>query len=107
MLGPVENTIYVNQQTAAVSADKGNAQNRLDLQNTIAAEAAAKEEKEVKEVRPTEENHAIDPDREHQKHEAQDEEDAKEKQHPSEDETTQDESSYKGKEPFHLLDIKV
>lgn len=99
-IGPVGNTIYVNQQMASVASDKNVQLNRFELQALAAQMIMQEQEKEVQEVRPTEENQAIDPDREHTKEQAEQEE-RRSKHHepepPHEDEP----------KPLHLLDIKV
>ncbi len=101
MLGPVESTIYVNQQTASVASAKGNQINRLDLQNIAAQAIVNEKEEEVLEVRPTEETHEIDPEREHEKNG----DDQKNKRNPKKKKEEQEEDENK----FHLykLDIKV
>ncbi|MBU0719919.1 hypothetical protein KJ877_01110 [bacterium] len=101
-IGPIGNAIYVNQQTATVSSVQGNQNNRFDLQN-IAAQAAANEKDEkVLEVRPTEENHEVDPDREHEKNEA-DQETARSKKR----EKKEEEEEQKSSSSLYKLDIKV
>jgi len=101
MLGPVENTIYVNQQTATVAADKGVQNSRFDLQALANANAIDGKEKEVEELRPAEENQEVDADREHQKNEANQELERSEKR----DEGEEDEKVvFKSN---HILDIKV
>jgi hypothetical protein len=100
-VGLVANTIYVNQQTATVSSIHNAHNNRIEFQNMAAQAAAQEKETEVIEVRPAEENHAVDAEREHQKNEA-DQESArnkKEKKEPQEEEEQL--------EPLHILDIKV
>jgi len=69
-IGPVGNAIFVNQQTAAASNIQNAHNNRVDFQNMVAQAAANEKDEKVLEVRPTEENHEVDPDREHQKNEA-------------------------------------
>lgn len=99
-VGPIGNTIYVNQQMASVASDKNALQNRFELQNLAASEAANSKQKEVEEVRPTEENHKVDEDREHTEQHAEEEntkEREKEKEDNDEEETP----------PLHQLDIKV
>ena len=68
-IGPVGNAIFVNQQTATVSSIQNAHNNRVDFQNMAAQAAANEKDEKVMEVRPTEENHEVDPDREHQKNE--------------------------------------
>ncbi|MGA9046829.1 hypothetical protein [Sulfuricurvum sp.] len=98
-LGPIGNTIYVNQQMASVASEKNAILNRFELQTLAAATAAQEAKKEIEEVRPTEENHAIDPDREHTKEQAEQEERRPEKEG--------EEAEKKPLKPFHLLDVKV
>ena len=102
-VGPIGNTIHVNQQMATVASDKNAQLNRLDLQNVAAAAAANDKNKEIMEVRPTEETHEVDPDREHTKKEA--EQETSENEEPSREEEEQ--QSLTGNSSRHILDIKV
>ena len=102
-VGPVGNTIYVNQQMATVASEKNAIQNRFELQNMAANAATNEKQKEVEEVRPTEENHMVDPDREHAKEEA--EQEMKREKKPEESEGEGEEKSEQA--PIHHLDIKV
>ncbi len=99
-IGPIGNTIYVNQQMASVASDKNVQLNRFELQALAAQVIMQEQEKEIQEVRPTEENQKVDPDREHTKEQAQQEEERSEhhtKESPPEEEP----------KPLHILDIKV
>lgn len=100
-VGPVGNAIYVNQQMASVASEKNAIQNRFELQNVAANAAANEKQKEVEEVRPTEENHMVDPDREHTKEEA--EQDLKRERKKPEEKPENEEEE----QPLHHLDIKV
>ncbi|MDP3267106.1 MAG: hypothetical protein Q8M39_09775 [Sulfuricurvum sp.] len=99
-IGPVGNAIYVNQQMASVASDKNVQLNRFELQALAAQVIMQDQEKEVLEVRPTEENQPVDPDREHTKEQAEQEERRSEHH---ENESSQEEAS----KPLHILDIKV
>lgn len=99
-IGAIGNTIYVNQQTATVSSVQGNHNNRLDLQNVAAQAATNEEEKKILEVRPAEENHEINPDREHEQNEA-DQENKRSKKKKQKEENEEEIFSE------HRLDIKV
>lgn len=100
-VGPIGNAIYVNQQMASVASEKNAVLNRFELQTLAAAAALQEKEKEIEEVRPTEENQAVDPDREHTKEQAeQDERRPEHEGNPSEEGAA-------AKKPLHLLDIKV
>ncbi len=99
-IGPVGNTIYVNQQMASVASDKNVQLNRFELQALAAQMIMQDQEKEILEVRPAEENQAVDADREHTKEQAQQEE--QRSQH-HEDESPKEEEV----KPLHILDIKV
>lgn len=101
-LGPIGNTIYVNQQTASVASVASSHNNRVEFQNMVAQAAAQEKEKEVLAVRPTEENHQVDPDREHEKNEA-DQETARNAKRETKEEESEEESEF----PVHKLDIKV
>ena len=104
-IGPVGNAIFVNQQTAAVSSLQNAHNSRVDFQNMVAQAAAQEKEEQVLEVRPAEENHEVDPDREHQKNEA-DQETKRKPKHEQED-TEQDIGFDKTDNARHILDIKV
>ena len=101
-IGPVGNAIYVNQQTASVSSVANSHNNRVDLQNMSAQAIVQEKDEKVLEVRPAEENHAVDPEREHEKNEADQQNERSEKR----EETDEEESTQK-EEPLHILDIKV
>ncbi len=98
-IGPVASAIYANQLTPAVASEKNALQNRFELQNMAAADATNNKTKEIQEIRPTEENHKVDEDREHTKHEAESENPKDRKQ--EDDEETEE------MPPLHHLDIKV
>lgn len=101
-IGPVGNVIFVNQQTAAASNIQNAHNNRVDFQNMAAQAAVNEKDEKVLEVRPTEENHEVDPDREHQKNEAdQETARAQHEEHEDEKEEPQDISS------AYKLDITV
>lgn len=108
-VGAIGNAILVNQMTPAVTPLQGNQNTRFDLQNLAAQAAVQEKEKEVEEVRPTEENHAVDPDREHNRQEADEEMSEQMKKSAKKDEDTDKEIDKKDTidEYHHLLDIKV
>jgi len=103
-IGPIGNAIYVNQQTASVASLKTEFNNRIDFQNMADQAIANEKEKEIEDVRPTEENHAVDPDREHQRQELDEElsQQGKKKKKKKEDEEPKEEKS-----SIYKLDIKV
>ena len=102
-IGPIGNAIFVNQQTAAASNVQNAHNNRVEFQNMVAQTLVNEKEKEVVEVRPTEENHEVDPDREHQRQEADEETKRSEHQEKDGDEEKKSEKEF----PIHKLDIKV
>ncbi len=107
-LGPIGNAIHVNQLTAAVASEKNSLQNRVELQNMAAANASNAKTKEIEEVRPTEEIHKVDPDREHHNQRAKEENpQEKESAEVSEEENDNSSASSNGKNPYHRLDITV
>ena len=104
-IGAVGNTIFVNQQTASVASVANSHNNRVDFQNMLAHEKIKDREEKVLEIRPAEQNHEIDPDREHEKNEA-DQETNRSEMYEDEDEETTLELS-KVDLNIHQLDIKV
>lgn len=100
-IGPIGGAIYVNQQMASVASEKTAVLNRFELQALAAATASQKVKQEIEEVRPPEENQGVDPDREHTKEQAEQEE--RRPQHKGED--AQKETP--PLKPLHILDIKV
>lgn len=102
-IGPIGNTIFVNQMTPAATSMPNADNNRIEFQNMVAQIATQEQNKEIEEVRPAEQNHAVDPDREHTKEEAEQEQ--KREQHQSSDE---EQNSDEDRMPtVHKLDIKV
>lgn len=99
-VGLVANAIYVNQQTPSVASVATAHNSRVDFQNMVAQTTAQEKEIEVLEVRPTEENYEVDPDREHEKKEA-DQENAGNKKQKKQEEKKE------AQPPLHILDIKV
>ncbi len=98
-IGPVGSVIFTNQMTPVASTTQNMHANRVDFQNMIAQASVQEREKEVLEVRPTEENQEVDPDREHTKNEA-DQENQRSEKRESEDVETEE-------IVVHKLDIKV
>jgi outer membrane biosynthesis protein TonB len=99
-IGPIGGAIYVNQQMASVASEKTALLNRFELQALAAATASQETRREIEEVRPPEENQAVDPDREHTKEQAEQEE---RRPNHKEEEVAHPEA----KTPLHFLDIKV
>ena len=64
---PLGGVIYANQNMQIPASKQIDFQNKLDLQNVMAAEVLNEKEKEIEEVRPTEESYKIDPENEHEK----------------------------------------
>lgn len=100
-IGPIGNAIYVNQQMASVASEQNAILNRFELQALAAATASQEEKMEIEEVRPPEENHGVDSDREHTKEQAQQEE--RDPRHKEENKSEEQNPS----KPLHILDIKV
>lgn len=107
-IGPIGGMTYANQNMQVAASKQTDFQNKLDLQNVQAAAAANEKDKEVTEVRPTEETYKIDPEHEHEKEKREEESGAKEEQ------TTKDTKHKKLKEseeeqPIQAghLDIKI
>ncbi len=99
-VGPVSNTIFVNQMTPAATSMQNAHNNRVDFQNMVAQTQLQERDEKVLEVRPTEENQEIDPDREHTKDEADRENERSEKREENDDSSEEETQIYK-------LDITV
>jgi outer membrane biosynthesis protein TonB len=99
-IGPIGGAIYVNQQMASVASEKTAVLNRFELQALAAASASQETQREIEEVRPPEENQAVDPDREHTKEQADQDEQRPERKAKKEEDITPP-------KPLHILDIKV
>jgi len=106
-VGPIGAMIYTNQNMNAAAVKQTDFQNRLDMQNVAAMASSNEKNKEIEEVRPTEETYKIDPEKEHQKQKNEEETGAKE------EETTKDTTHKHLKKnddddtPTPLLDITV
>lgn len=99
-IGPIGNAIYVNQQMASVASEKTSLLNRFELQALAASNATQDARKEIEKVRPPEENHGVDPDREHAKEQA----DQEQQRSKHQDEEASEDTPQKA---LHILDIKV
>ena len=97
-IGPVGSAVFVNQMTANVSSVQNAHNNRVDFQNMAAQAAVNEKDEKVLEVRPAEENHEVDEDREHTRDEADRETKRSEKEEDEEEESP---------ETIYKLDIKV
>jgi len=98
-VGAIGSAIFTNQMTPVASSAANAHNNRVDFQNMVAQAAAQEKDEKVMEVRPAEENHEVDPDREHTRDEA-DRETSRSKKPEDEPEDEESQSIYK-------LDIKV
>ncbi|WP_297433960.1 hypothetical protein [Sulfurimonas sp.] len=102
-ISPLGNIVLVNQMTPAATAPQNAHTNRVELQNFMAQAAVQERDEKVLEIREAEESHALDPDREHNQQEADEEMQnmsQKKKPHKKEDDSS-------ATPPLHKLDIKV
>ena len=97
-LGPIGSAIFTNQMTPVATAAQNAHNNRVDFQNMVAQAAVNEKDEKVLEVRPAEENHEVDSDREH----ARDEADRETKRSPKKEDEDEEKE-----QPIHLLDVKV
>lgn len=99
-ISPVGGVIYANQQMAGIAGEVGAVQNRFELQALAAQALSRDQKKEVQEVRPAEETKNVDPNREHTKEQAEQEERrSSDEEHPKKEEMPV--------KSLHLLDVKV
>jgi len=102
-ISPLGNVVLVNQMTPAATAPQNAHTNRVELQNFMAQAAVQERDEKVLEIREAEEAHAVDPDREHNQQEADEEmQNMSQKKKKHKEET---DSSHIP--PLHKLDIKV
>lgn len=66
-ISPIAGAIYANQVAPQASVIQAEQNAKIDMQNAMAAALANEKEKEVTEVRATEETYHVDPDNEHEK----------------------------------------
>jgi len=99
-ISPVGGVIFTNQMTPVVSTAQTSLNNRLDFQNMVAQVSVNEKDEQVIEIRPAEENQGVDPDKEHNREEA--DEETKRSEHSSNDDSDEDTEELK-----HILDIKV
>ncbi len=107
-VSPTGNVILVNQQSHIASNASSNLQNRFDLQN-LAAMIKANELDETKSVRPTEANHEIDPENEHEKEKIDEEEKQKQKNKQKKQYFKESKNNDEEEEKIissHILDLK-
>ncbi len=71
---PLGGIIYVNQNMHVAASTQNMQFNRYDVQNAAAQAMVNEKQKIVDEVRPPEESHQIDPEREHNRQEAEEQE---------------------------------
>lgn len=103
---PVGGMVYANQGMQAPATQQAEFQQRLDAQNSAAMVATNEEQKEIEEVRPTEESYEVDPEKEHEQQKHDEEAGAEEEQILSKKNENDDEViSLESDE--HLLDIKI
>jgi len=103
-ISPLGNIVLVNQMTPAATAPQNAHTNRVELQNFMAQAAVQERDEKVLDIREAEESHALDPDRDHQRQEA--DEQTKNMSHKDKnDEENGDEQN--DTPPLHKLDIKV
>ena len=106
-VSPLGNTIYVNQQIPFVATVRGDQLGRIEFQNVIAQQLLKEEEQKVQEVREPEENQAINPDREHRRQEADEEQEARKRAASGQAKEALEKESKSSEYNFHILDIKV
>lgn len=99
-VSPLGNIVYVNQNMNFTAAKITNQLNRYELQNFMTAEMLKSKEVEVTKVRPAEEGHGINPDRDtNQEQPEQEKKDKKEYQG--------EKGPHSDTPNLHILDVKV
>jgi electron transfer flavoprotein alpha subunit len=101
-IGAIGSAIFTNQMTPAAASVQNAHTNRVDFQNMVAQATVQEKDEKVLEVRPAEENHEVDEDREH----TRDESDRETKRSKKRDDEEEEEGA-SSEEPLSKLDIKV
>ncbi len=104
-ISPLGGIIYANQNMQVPASKQIDFQNKTDLQNIMAAKVLNEKDKEIAEVRPTEESYKIDPEKEHER-EKKDAESGEQKEEEKAMQKEEKEVKIKIKSSHHL-DIKV
>ena len=87
-ISPIAGTIYANQVAPQASVIQADQNAKIDMQNAMAAALANEKDKEISEVRATEETYHLDPKNEHEK-----EKNNQEQEKSNEDEQDETENS--------------
>jgi len=103
-ISPLGNIVLVNQMTPAATAPQNAHTNRVELQNFMAQAAVQERDEKVLDIREAEESHALDPDRDHQRQEADEQTKSMSKKDKHNQENIDEEDEIP---PLHKLDIKV
>ncbi len=104
-ISPVGGMLYANQNMQTPATKQAQFQQRLDAQATIAMTTSNEEQKNIQEVRPTEESYKTDPDKEHEKQKHDEEAGAEEEQMYSKMHAVDDDDFFDEEE--HILDLKI
>ena len=107
-LSSIESITYANQSLTVASTKQTDHQNRIEKQAYAAVEALAKKETAVSEVNELTEDKAIDPEKEHNREQA--EKEGKEKSKEAKqaiDQSTKIDLENEFESPLHILDIKA
>ena len=105
-ISPVSGMVYANQVAPAASSKQMDFQTRFEAQNLAAANYLNEKEKEITEVRPTEETYKIDPEKEHERKRSDEEAGATEEQVLLKENEEEDEEE-ENLAPPRLLDITI
>ncbi len=107
---PLENIVLINQNMQVPAAKQTDHQNRVEFQNLIAAVQANEKPATVTDIDDVADSKAIDPEKEHQREEAEEETGEKEaetqRRYKNRRRTATPEELYESL-PYHILDIRV
>jgi hypothetical protein len=109
-ISPLESIMYVNQNMQVPAAKQTDYQNRVDFQNVIAAARVNEKPSTVADVGDLVETEAIDPEKEHQREEAEEQTGEKEEEtlnrYKKMQKRVSEEELFESL-PYHILDIRV
>lgn len=102
-ISPLGNIVLVNQMTPVATIPQNAHTNRVELQNFMTQMEIQEKEKEIVDIQDTEEAYSLNPDREHNQEEADEElKNMFQKRKPHKKDDNSSDTT-----PLHKLDIKV
>ncbi|MBR8462235.1 hypothetical protein KDE12_05105 [Campylobacter sp. faydin G-105] len=107
-VSPLGNSTFINQNAPVASAVQSNHQARFDLQSAMTEQIAQEKDKQITQLRPTEETYKIDPQHEHEKKKQEQQESlAQNLENNTNEDSDENEPNLDSIIQTHHLDIKI